>query len=393
MFDALLREKLVKYKNSGLYRNRTIIDSSQDVTVKICGQYFLNFSSNNYLGLANHPDVIKSFQNAVNDYGVGSGASHLVTGHSSAHHELEEALAVFTSRPRALLFSCGYMANLGVISALMKKTDAVFEDRLNHASLLDAGLLSGAKFHRYLHCNTENLNNKLSKSNAKNKLIVTDGIFSMDGNMAPLRDIVKFKNSHNNTYLMVDDAHAIGVIGTTGAGSLEYNKLNIDDVPILMGTLGKAFGTMGAFVAGSDSLIETLIQFARTYMFTTAIPPAIAKATLKSLSLIKKETWRRDKLTFLIKKFRKGCSDIGFKLMSSNTPIQPLVIGHAGQAVYFHELLKNKNILVTAIRPPTVPKNTSRLRITLSALHTEKHIDELLNALFYAKNKMRFTNE
>jgi 8-amino-7-oxononanoate synthase len=330
--------------------------------------------------LANHPDVIASLQNSANKFGVGSGASHLVAGHSSEHHALEEELAAFCGRERALLFSTGYMANMGAITALVGKNDAVFEDRLNHASLLDAGLLSGARFQRFLHNDIENLKTRLEKTEADRKLIVVDGVFSMDGDCAPLPELAALAQK-NNAWLMVDDAHGFGCLGKTGGGSAEHFNLSQDDVPILMGTLGKSFGTFGAFIAGSDTLIETLIQFSRSYIYTTAMPPAVAAATRVSLRLLQAESWRREHLNQLISYFRLGAKKLGLELANSFSPIQPIILGNESKALDVSQKLADRGFLIIAIRPPTVPVGSSRLRVTFSAEHSIQQVDDLLNAL------------
>jgi 8-amino-7-oxononanoate synthase len=276
--DQTLAPALAERRAAHLYRSRKLLQSPQAPEVCVDGKNYLAFCSNDYLGLANHPDVISALQKAAEKYGVGSGASHLVAGHSSEHHALEEELAAFIGRERALLFSTGYMANMGAITALVGQGDAVFEDRLNHASLLDAGLLSGARFQRFLHNDLMNLQNRLDKTEAARKLIVVDGVFSMDGDCAPLPELAALAQK-NNAWLMVDDAHGFGCLGKTGAGSAEHFGLSQAQLPILMGTLGKAAGSFGAFIAGSETLIETLIQFARPYIYTTAMPPAVAAAT------------------------------------------------------------------------------------------------------------------
>ncbi|NOR81186.1 MAG: aminotransferase class I/II-fold pyridoxal phosphate-dependent enzyme, partial [Methyloprofundus sp.] len=257
-------------KQETLYRSRRTIDSAQGILLQVEGRELLNFCSNDYLGLANHPEVVASFKQAADQYGVGSGSAHLVCGHGREHHALEEELADFTGRDRALLFSTGYMANLGVITALMGKGDVIYEDKLNHASLLDGGLLSGAKFKRYLHNDISNLQLKMQGLvRDQQAMVITDGVFSMDGDFACLDSLAELTRQ-NKTYLMVDDAHGFGVLGKTGAGLVEQCQLNQQQVPLLVGTLGKAFGTSGAFVAGSEEMIETLIQKARTYIYTTA---------------------------------------------------------------------------------------------------------------------------
>jgi 8-amino-7-oxononanoate synthase len=375
-----LKQKLAEREAQHLYRRRRISDGPQGPEQVGGGKRFINFCSNDYLGLANHPEIIAAFKKGADRYGVGSGAAHLVNGHSRAHHALEEELAEFTGRPRALLFSTGYMANLGVISALVGAGDAVFEDRLNHASLIDAALLSRARLTRYTHGNASSLVAKLSASKAQEKLIVTDGIFSMDGDIAPLPELVTVADK-SEAILMVDDAHGIGVLGTQGKGSLAHFGLGINEVPILMGTLGKGVGSFGAFIAGSEDLIEWLIQSARPYIYTTATPPAIAEATRTSLKLIQSEEWRREKLRTLIKRFRDGAEQLGLELMASETPIQPLLIGEAGEALALSKRLEQLGILISAIRPPTVPDGTARLRITFSAAHSEEHVDRLLSAL------------
>ncbi len=424
-----LEAQLDDLRQQGLYRSRRVIDSPQGVRINVDGRELLNFCSNDYLGLANHPEVIKAFQQAANQYGVGSGSAHLICGHSTAHHALEEELAAFTGRERALLFSTGYMANMGVISALLGRGDLVFEDKLNHASLLDGGLLSGATFKRYLHANTENVLKKTNSShalrgnsvgnaprsatqsvadgiptqergneskvsreqnpsglqdltglNVQRTLIVTDGVFSMDGDIAPLPELVRISNEQQAA-LMVDDAHGLGVLGKTGGGVVEQFDLNQNEVPILVGTLGKAFGTAGAFVAGSEILIETLIQKARTYIYTTAMPAATAAATSASLKLIVSENWRREKLQSLSTQFRQGAEQLGLTLMNSDSAIQPILIGDSQKAVAISQRLFEQGFLVTAIRPPTVPKGKARLRVTFSAQHRSEDVEMLLNAL------------
>ncbi|NOQ36176.1 MAG: 8-amino-7-oxononanoate synthase [Methylococcaceae bacterium] len=376
-----LEAQLEDLKQQGLYRSRRIIDSPQGVRINIDGREVLNFCSNDYLGLANHPQVIKAFQQAANKYGVGSGSAHLICGHSTAHHALEEELAAFTGRERVLLFSTGYMANIGVISALLGRGDVVYQDKLNHASLLDGGLLSGATFKRYLHADVDNLEKKFKPSLLSSKsMIVTDGIFSMDGDVAPLVELVAIAKQQQ-AVLMVDDAHGLGVLGKTGAGVVEQFALSQNDVPILVGTLGKAFGTAGAFVAGSELLIETLIQKARPYIYTTAMPAAVAATTSASLKLIINESWRREKLQSLSTQFRQGAEQLGLTLMDSNSAIQPILIGETQKAVAISQRLLEQGFLVTAIRPPTIPKGKARLRVTFSANHQTKDVDALLNAL------------
>ncbi|MBC3477554.1 MULTISPECIES: 8-amino-7-oxononanoate synthase [Pseudomonas] len=374
-----LAARLAERRAADLYRQRPLLESPQGPEVVVDGQRLLAFCSNDYLGLANHPEVIAAWQAGAERWGVGGGASHLVVGHSTPHHEVEEALAELTGRPRALLFSTGYMANLGTITALVGQGDTVLQDRLNHASLLDGGLLSGARFNRYLHNDPVSLASRLDKA-VGNTLVVTDGVFSMDGDLADLPALADVARARG-AWLMVDDAHGLGTLGEQGGGIVEHFGLGVDDVPVLIGTLGKACGTAGAFVAGSEALIEALVQFARPYIYTTSQPPALACATLKSLELLRRETWRREHLAALIRQFRQGAEQIGLTLMDSPTAIQPILIGESAQALRLSRMLRARGLLVTAIRPPTVPAGSARLRVTLSAAHSQAQVQLLLNAL------------
>ncbi|UUY09811.1 8-amino-7-oxononanoate synthase [Pseudomonas sp. J452] len=374
-----LAARLAERHAAHLYRQRPLLDSPQGPLVQVDGRQLLAFCSNDYLGLANHPEVIRALQQGAAKWGVGGGASHLVIGHSTPHHQLEEALAEFTGRPRALLFSTGYMANLAAVTALVGQGDTVLEDRLNHASLLDAGLLSGARFSRYLHNDAVSLSNRLRKAGG-NTLVVTDGVFSMDGDLADLPNLCAEAKA-SNAWVMVDDAHGFGPLGASGGGIVEHFGLGLDDVQVLVGTLGKGFGTAGAFVAGSEELIETLIQFARPYIYTTSQPPAVACATLKSLELLRTEGWRREHLNKLVARFRQGAAEIGLSLMDSPTPIQPILVGDSERALKLSALLKERGLLVGAIRPPTVPVGSARLRVTLSAAHSEAQLEQLLDSL------------
>ena len=374
-----LRARLDERRAADLYRQRPLLQSPQGPQVVVDGQPLVAFCNNDYLGLANHPEVIKAWRDGAERWGVGGGASHLVIGHSAPHHALEEALAELTGRPRALLFTTGYMANLGAVTALVGQGDTVLQDRLNHASLLDAGLLSGARFSRYLHNDADSLAKRLDKA-VGDTLVVTDGVFSMDGDVADLPALAATAKARG-AWLMVDDAHGFGTLGANGGGVVEHFGLGLDDVPVLIGTLGKGFGTAGAFVAGSEELIETLVQFARPYIYTTSQPPALACATLKSLELLRREHWRREHLAQLIAQFRHGAQQLGLTLMDSFTPIQPILIGSSARAMKLSALLRERGLLVTAIRPPTVPTGSARLRVTLSAAHSEAQVQLLLNAL------------
>lgn len=374
-----LRAALDARRDQHRYRQRLTQQHACGREAVVDGRRFLNFCSNDYLGLANHPAVIAAFKRGADEFGVGSGASHLVCGHSHYHHALEEALADFCGRPRALLFSSGYMANLGVLGALLDKQDAVLEDRLNHASLIDGGLACGARFRRYRHNDARSLAAELDKARARRKLVVTDGVFSMDGDIAPLDQLADVCRAHD-AWLMVDDAHGFGVLGAHGEGSVAQFS-QAAQPQVLVGTLGKAFGTAGAFVAGSEELIETLIQFARTYIYTTALPPAVAAATLASLELVRNGSERRECLHSLVQQFRRGATELGYELMPSTTPIQPLLIGADAGALALSEALRADGLLVSAIRPPTVPEGSARLRITLTAAHQPADVDALLQSL------------
>jgi 8-amino-7-oxononanoate synthase len=386
--NAKLKKELAQRIAEHLYRSRKVLESPQSAEPIINGKKVLSFCSNDYLGLANHPDVVKSFKQAADQYGVGSGSAHLVSGHSKEHHALEEELADFMGTERALLFSTGYMANLGVVSALCDRNSIIYEDKLNHASLLDAALLSRAKRFRFPHLDTKKLEQRLAtsaismglKQNTNNKFIVSDGVFSMDGDLAPMDQLVLLADNNDAT-LMIDDAHGIGVLGDKGRGIVEHFSLEPGQVPVLVGTLGKAFGTAGAFVAGSEELIETLIQKSRSYIFTTAMPAAVAAATRTSLQLVEKENWRRETLHGLVHQFRKGAAELGLELIDSITPIQPIIIGSSEKALVFSEQLLAKNILISAIRPPTVAEDTARLRVTFTATHTTEQVDKLLAVL------------
>jgi len=380
LYQQQLEQELQQRKNNALYRSRLLTESPSGPEIVVEGERLLAFNSNDYLGLANHPELKKAFISGVEKWGVGSGSAHLVTGHTAAHHQLEEELAAFTGRERSLLFSSGYMANLAMVTALTDKSDHVFEDRLNHASLIDAGNLAAARMLRYQHADTASLQRMLERVEAGKRMIVTDGVFSMDGDVAPLKELSEVAQD-NKTLLAVDDAHGFGVLGETGAGSIEQAGLLSHQVPVLMGTLGKAMGCAGAFIAADEVIIETLIQQARSYIYTTAQPAAIATAASAALKLFATEAWRREKLASLVERFKQGASQLGLSLMDSSTAIQPLLAGSSQQAVSWSQQLRQQGILVTAIRPPTVPKNTARLRITLSAAHTEEQVDRLLEAL------------
>lgn len=367
-------QELEGLRSQGLYRVRRTLEGPQGVNVEVDGRPLINFSSNDYLGLASSPALREAMVEGVQRYGVGSGASHLICGHATPHHALEEALAHFLRRDAVLLFSTGYMANLGIISSLCSRHDTVYQDRLNHASLIDGARLSGARLVRYAHGTSPVIERD------RHGLVVTDGVFSMDGDLANLPLLTK-SSREGEALLVIDDAHGLGVIGPRGRGILEHWGMSQEDCPLLVGTLGKAFGTFGAFVAGPRDLLDFLVQKSRTYIYTTALPPALAHATLRSLSLIQTEDWRRVYLKRLIHRFRAAASGLGFHLLDSESPIQPIVIGDNGVALAASQQLLERGFLVIPVRPPTVPKGTARLRVTLTAGHTERQVDQLLDAL------------
>jgi 8-amino-7-oxononanoate synthase len=355
------------------------VNPAAPMSVQSEGRTLVNFCSNDYLGLSQHPDVIDACQRALAKSGVGSGAAHLLGGHSPEHAALEVELAAFTGRQRALLFSTGYMANLGVISSFAARGEVVLQDRLNHASLIDAAKLSDARLLRYAHADSEAAGAMLD-SQPSATLLATDGVFSMDGDSAPLASLAASCERHH-TWMLVDDAHGIGVLGANGAGSLQAAQLNSTQVPLLMGTLGKALGCFGAFVAGDSDVIDLLLQRARSYIYTTAMPPALAAAARASVKLCRDESWRREQLQQNIRQLRELGARLGLQLLPSATAIQPLVIGDSARALTLGRALRSAGFLLGVTRPPTVPDGSARLRITLSTLHQPAQIEGLLNAL------------
>ena len=378
-----LRGELEALESRHERRRRRMVEAIPDLAhnarVRLDGRELLNFCSNDYLGLRTHPALIEAAGRSLQRDGLGAGAAHLVSGHCLEHHALESELAAFTGRERALLFSSGYMANLGVVGALCARHDLVLADRLNHASLLDAARLAGARLRRYTHLDALAARRALEQ-HPGTALIVTDGLFSMDGDVAPLRELATLAQQYG-AGLMVDDAHGLGVLGASGRGSLEDGGVDARSVPILIGTLGKALGTFGAFVAGEATLIDTLIQRARTYIYTTALPPSIAAATRAALRLVQREPWRRERLSALVGRFRAGATRYALPLMATSSPIQPLLVGDSARALALSAALEQQGYWVSAIRPPTVPRGSARLRVTLSAAHSDADVDGLLEAL------------
>lgn len=379
-----LQSRLKQRQAQDLFRHRLTLESGQDAEVSIDSEHFINFSSNDYLGLASHPKLSEAMRAASKRYGAGSGASHLVVGHSEEHHLLEEELAEFLGVERALLFSSGFMANYGVLTSLFDRKDLLVQDKLNHASLIDGGRASEAKMLRYAHNDMNSLERQLQHS-VDTKMIVTDGVFSMDGDLAPLDDILELAES-KKAKLMVDDAHGFGVLGQSGKGTLEHFELAQSNADIYMATLGKALGGYGAFVAGREMLIESLVQFARSYIYTTAIPPAVAAVNRAGLKLVQNEPERRQKLQQNIAYFKQRATEKTLPLMPSDTAIQPVLVRQNDRALEISQGLRKKGILVVAIRPPTVPENSARLRITITANHTKAHIEQLVESIAELEN-------
>ena len=378
--DALL----ARLDAAGLRRARTTVESypaAQRRTLTLAGgRELIDFSSNDYLGLAHHPALAAAMSACAARCGAGSGASHLITGHGAEHARLEEELAAFTGRARALLFSTGYMANLAVMAALAGDGERVLLDRLCHASLIDGARLSGARLRRYRHADADSAARLLAADPAHAALVATDGVFSMDGDLAPLPALAQAARAAD-AWLVVDDAHGLGVVGPSGGGVLEHFALDGEAVPVLIGTLGKAFGSFGAFVAGAADLIELLMQKARTYIYTTALPQPVAAATRAALVLARTERWRRERLHALTARFRAAALAAGVPIGASVTPIQPVLLARPARALAAQRELAAAGFWVVAIRPPSVPPGSARLRVTLSAAHTEDEVDALVEHL------------
>lgn len=369
----------------GLLRRLRTIDSLDGIYVVSDGKRLRNFSGNDYLGLAQHGQLVEALIVGAKKWGVGATAAHLLGGHREEHAALEQELAAWTGRESAMLFSSGYMANLGIMQTLLDPRAVCVQDKLNHVCLIDGARLSGARLKRYVHTDVESARRQLLSEPDAAALLASDGVFSMDGDIAPLRSLAQLCREQQAT-LMIDDAHGFGVLGDEGAGSVREAGLDESDVPVLMATLGKALGVAGAFVAGSSSLIDGLLQFARTQIYTTAMPPALAAATRVAVRVAREENWRREKLSRLIGLFADGAKQRGISLASSRTPIQPVLIGDSIAALRISAQLEAAGFFIPAIRPPTVPENTARLRVTLSAAHEESDVEHLLDALKIAIN-------
>lgn len=381
-----LQQALAQREADGLLRRRRLINSAQGPHLLADGKPVLSFCSNDYLGLASHPRLQAALEEGARTAGVGSGASHLITGHHRYHHELEQALARFVGLPQALLLSTGYMANLAAICGLMDRGDALFADKLNHASLNDGALLSRAELNRYPHADIERLDRMLDASTATRKMVITDSVFSMDGDIAPLRQLLDLCEQHD-AWLLIDDAHGFGVLGEHGQGCLRHFDLHSSRI-VYMATLGKAAGVSGAFIAGEQVVIEYLMQNARTYIYTTAMPPALAAASLESLKLMTESDERREHLHALLAMLKSELHLKRWQLAESSTPIQPVLIGSNEEVMRVSEHLLEQGILVPAIRPPTVPKGSARLRISLSAAHTKADVRQLIDALHDAEKRV-----
>ena len=371
-----------------LRRQRLTIERREGVRVMVDEQWLLGFCSNDYLGLSQHFSVVGALQDEASRSGAGGVSSHLVCGHLAVHEALEHELADWLQVPAALVFSSGWSANLAVVQSLLGEDDVCVQDRLNHASLIDAARLAGCNLRRYPHNDAEGALRQLKTQPEGAAMLVTDGVFSMDGDIAPLRDLALVAHIHR-ALLYVDDAHGIGVIGPEGRGSVAAAKLTDKQVPLQLATLGKALGSFGAVVAGQADYIHHLAETARPYLYTTALPPAQAAASLAAVKLARREHWRREKLQALSLRFRSGAVRHGFDVLDSDTPIQPLICGTSAHALAMAEALRKEGILVAAIRAPTVAENAARLRITLSALHTPEDIDVLLQALCKARDETR----
>lgn len=377
---ARARTRVAEREAAGLRRNVREVEHADGVNVRIDGCSLVSFASNDYLGLAQHPDIVRAMQEAAQQWGVGSTAAHLLGGHRGPHARLEHEVAEWLGYESALLFSTGYLANLGVMAGLLERGDVCVQDKLNHACLIDGARLSGCTLRRYPHNDVEAVARQFDAAGDAPKMLATDGVFSMDGDLAPLRELAELSRSRS-ALLFVDDAHGFGVLGNEGQGSPEHCGLGAGDVPLRMVTLGKAIACAGALVLGARDLIDALTQFARPFVYTTAMPPAVAAAAGAAIGIVRREPHRREHLAELISRFRSGAAQRGLQLMASVTPIQPVWIGDAGTAVSMSNDLQQRGFHVPAIRPPTVPQGSARLRVTLSAAHTRAQVDGLLDAL------------
>ncbi|MDP2689389.1 MAG: 8-amino-7-oxononanoate synthase [Deltaproteobacteria bacterium] len=385
---SFIEKELERIEAAGLKRRLPVIEGPQSARVRVDGRDALLLCSNDYLGLANDPLLKEAAIKAIEKYGTGAGASRLVSGNMEPHRELEERIRRFKSTEAALLFNSGYNANLGCITALSDRNTEIFSDRLNHASIADACVLSRAKVRRYPNRDADSLERLLKKSPARRKLIVTDGVFSMDGTIAPLMELVALSERFGAT-LIIDDAHATGVIGPGGKGSLEHFGIKDNPSIVRMGTLGKALGSFGAFIAGSKALMELLTSKARPFIFTTALPPAVCAASSKAIEILEARPELVERLGENEQRLREGLNGMGLDTMGSETPIIPIAVGDAGRAVALSQRLLDAGVFIQAIRPPTVPAGSSRLRATVTAAHTKDDIETALKAIKEAVNEQR----
>jgi 8-amino-7-oxononanoate synthase len=389
-----LIEDIEYIKKHNLFRSLRLIEGAQGAIGKINGREVIIMCSNNYLGLANHPALIKAGISATKKYGVSAGASRLISGNMIPHEQLEHDIATFKNTQAALVFNSGYHANIGIISAIADKETIVLSDELNHASIIDGIRLSKAQVHIYKHCDANMVEDILKKSNksvkAKRKLIVTDSVFSMDGDIAPLPELVMLAEKYN-ALIMIDEAHATGVLGKNGRGAAEMLGVS-DKIHIQMGTLGKALGSFGAYVAGSKQLIDYLINRSRPFIFTTALPPAVCAVSSKAIELVQKQPELRQNLQYNINFLKKGLKKIGYKIPDAPTPIIPLIIGDTDKTLQLSSLLLEEGIFVSAIRPPSVPEGTSRLRLTVTATHTRHMLEMVLDAIKRLTPKIHLQN-
>ncbi len=372
------QQRLNEHKNADLWRHHVSLQSPQSTKVRCENQTLVNFSSNDYLGLANHPLVLEAATLGLKKFGLGSGASHLICGHSEAHETLQQTIADWLGAEKVILFSSGYMANFALLTTLLEQHDLIVQDKLNHASLIDAGLSSKASMKRFIHNDPQSLAQQL-KTQARFKMVVCDGVFSMDGDIAPLPNYLHQLEA--NSFIAIDDAHGLGVLGKKGQGTLSHFQLSFNQFPLLMGTFGKAIGTGGAFIATNKVLGEVFEQFARTHIYTTAIPPAIAAATTSSIEIIKSDDARRTRLKNNIQYCQQLAKELELPILLSETAIQPIILGESKLCVSIAKKLREHGFWVGAIRPPTVPKNTARLRLTLSSEHSELQISECLTLI------------
>ena len=378
-FD-FIENQLQQRHADGLYRHCQITENKQGRYVEIAGKCYLNFSSNDYLGLASDPELISAWAIGAERYGVGSGGSYLVTGYNHAHHQLTEQLKSWLGVEAIALFSSGYSANQAIIKLLLDKNSLLIQDKLNHASLMEAGAFSSAKMLRFKHNDTTHLNHLLQKNNHTDKLIISEGVFSMDGDTAPIKELCK-QNELHKSWLMIDDAHGLGVLGEQGKGSAVEAGIKNNKLQIYMATFGKALGVGGAFVAGSQPFINYLNNFSKPYIYTTGLSPAMAHTIGYAANIVATQQWRRDKLFELISFFKSLALQHDIPLSDSKTAIQPLIIGDSKKALQIAQKLQSLGFWVTAIRPPTVPKNSARLRITLTTNHELQDIEQLIKAI------------